>query len=460
MAAGCTLGENIGGSCGLRSVGYDVPRSCAGRGLPDGDLSQPLRGTNVVQQLGLAARVERRTDALARAMVDAFVEEVPIYRQLPREQLQGEILDISRRNLRTFFRCIREQRPPTDEELAEPRASAARRAEERVPLESVLTAYHIGGRIGWRALADEARPDERNELDEYAEGVMSYIQRVTGAVASAYMEEQQHIYGEQRDARRTLTETLLAGPRAGDPAWAPHSHARRAGVRLTTGYMVLALVMSPTEDEQTPGVTGTVAGRRKVRRVQAALDALAGEPVLSLLEPDGGPVLFPVGEDAAAQALYDAPDLVRRLEEAAGAPIAAGVEWGRGVDGVAAAAAEARDIVELATRLGRPSGTYRLDDVLLEFAVTHPRDTAARLERVLAPIDDRPDLIDTLTQWYEANFDRRAAAAALNVHPNTLDYRLRRIAELTGMDPGSARGVQLLGAAMTARSFRHNAPEW
>ena len=36
------------------------------------------------------------------------------------------------------------------------------------------------------------------------------VDTVTGAVASAYMEEQQHIYGEQRDARRTLTEAYPA----------------------------------------------------------------------------------------------------------------------------------------------------------------------------------------------------------------------------------------------------------
>ena len=413
----------------------------------------------MAQGLPLASRVERRIDGLARAMVEAFIEEVPIYRQLPREQLQGEVLDISRTNLRTFFMCLREQRGPTDEELAEARASAARRAEERVPLDSVITAYHIGGRIGWRALADEAKPSERDQLDDLAEGVMLYLQRVTGAVASAYLEEQQHIYGEQRDARRTLTESLITGPRDDETPWPPHGQARRAGVHLASGYMVLTLGMGATADERTAGVSGAVAGRRKVRRVQAALDRLAGEPVLNLLEADGGPVLFPVGPDAAEEALRDASQLVDELAAAAAAPVLAGVAWGRGADGVAAAAAEARDVLELAGRLRRPAGTYRLDDVLLEYAVTHPPDTAARLTHVLAPIDGRPDLVETLEQWYAADFDRRAAAAALNVHPNTLDYRLRRVAELTGMDPGSARGLQLLGAAMTARSFRQTDPD-
>ncbi|MPZ72778.1 MAG: PucR family transcriptional regulator [Nitriliruptorales bacterium] len=406
----------------------------------------------VAAGLSLAARVERRIDDLASSMVDAFVEEVPIYRQLPREQLQGEVLDISRTNLRTFLMCLRERREPTDEELAEARASAARRAEERIPLDSVLTAYHIGGRIGWRALADEAKPGERDQLDDLAERVMRYLQRVTGAVASAYMEEQQLIYGEQRDARRALTEALLVGAR--DDAGTPLGQARRAGVHLAAGYMVLILRMENTPDEQKAGVTGAVAGRRKVRRVQAALDRLAGEPVLNLLEADGGPVLFPAGPDSAIDAVRAAHHLVTDLAAAAGAPVLAGVSWARGSQGVADAADEARDVVELASRLHRPTGTYRLDDVLLEHAVTHPRDTADRLTAVLAPIDDRPDLVETLEQWYAADFDRRSAAAALNVHPNTLDYRLRRVAELTGTDTGSSRGLQLLGAAITARRFR------
>jgi sugar diacid utilization regulator len=229
-------------------------------------------------------------------------------------------------------------------------------------------------------------------------------------------------------------------------------------VHLAAGYLVLSLRLDPSADEQVAGVTGAVAGRRKVRRVQGVLDQLAGEPVLSLLEADGGPVLFPVGEDTAAHALANVGELVARLAEAAGAPATAGAAWGRGSDGVPDAAAEARDVLELAVRLNRPSGAYRLDDVLLEYAVTHPLETASRLMSVLAPIDDRPDLVETLEQWYAADFDRRAAAAALNVHPNTLDYRLRRVAEMTGMDPASARGLQLLGAAMTARCFRQAEP--
>ncbi|MDG4863407.1 helix-turn-helix domain-containing protein, partial [Streptomyces sp. T-3] len=50
---------------------------------------------------------------------------------------------------------------------------------------------------------------------------------------------------------------------------------------------------------------------------------------------------------------------------------------------------------------------------------------------------------------------RRPTAAELHVHPNTVDYRLRRISELTGLDPANTADVPLLSAALAARSTRH-----
>jgi sugar diacid utilization regulator len=73
---------------------------------------------------------------------------------------------------------------------------------------------------------------------------------------------------------------------------------------------------------------------------------------------------------------------------------------------------------------------------------------------VLEPLEDGPELIATLEGYFAADFDRRKAAGNLHIHPNTLDYRLRRVAELTGLSVGSAKGVQVLGAALTIRRMR------
>lgn len=97
-------------------------------------------------------------------MVATFVDKIPLYRQLPREQLNGEITDICRYKLGVFMRLLRAGDRPSADDLADIRASAARRAEERVPLDAVLTAYVTGTQVCWEALQREAGPDEQDEL--------------------------------------------------------------------------------------------------------------------------------------------------------------------------------------------------------------------------------------------------------------------------------------------------------
>jgi DNA-binding PucR family transcriptional regulator len=89
--------------------------------------------------------------------------------------------------------------------------------------------------------------------------------------------------------------------------------------------------------------------------------------------------------------------------------------------------------------------------VLLEYQLTRPSDAQSELGHLLDPLDRNPDLPHTLAVYLDHDLDRRSTAAALHVHPNTLDYRLRRIVELTGLDPSTSRGLQLLGAALAAR---------
>src|SRR4051794_27353650 len=116
--------------------------------------SQQPRSSDGVPDL--YRRVERQVPRLARRMIDTFVAEIPLYAMLPREQLDGEILDITSANLRLFFAALADGRALEPDELADIRTSAARRAEERVPLDAVLSAYHVGGRIGWGAVGGDA----------------------------------------------------------------------------------------------------------------------------------------------------------------------------------------------------------------------------------------------------------------------------------------------------------------
>jgi len=56
--------------------------------------------------------------------------------------------------------------------------------------------------------------------------------------------------------------------------------------------------------------------------------------------------------------------------------------------------------------------------------------------------------VATLHAYYANDMNRARCAAALHIHPRTLDYRLRRVREVAGVDPGSTVGVRLLSAAV------------
>lgn len=406
----------------------------------------PADGAQDAPADGLYARVNARLPVLARRMVQTFLDELPIYRLLPREQLEGEITGICEENLRVFFATLAEDRAPNAEELSEPRASAARRAQERVPLDAVLAAYHIGGRIGWAELVTEARQDEVRELVSAADRVLRYIACVTGAVATAYLEERQSIHGEERDASRGLAAALLAGQETA-------ALAGRLGVSLAPAYVALALDLGSGRDEAASGVAGAVAARRKVRRIQERLDAALGEPVLGLLDATGGTVLLP----ATAVTPDGLRALVAELASLTGVPVRAAAAEPAAPADLAAAATQARDVLRLSARLGRPPGLYELRDVLLEYQLTRPSDAVPALASLLAPLERNPDLLLTLDAYLAQDTDRRRAAAALHVHPNTLDYRLKRIVELTGLDPATTSGLQLLAAAAAARRL-HDPP--
>lgn len=59
------------------------------------------------------------------------------------------------------------------------------------------------------------------------------------------------------------------------------------------------------------------------------------------------------------------------------------------------------------------------------------------------------ELLETLDAFLAAGGTLESAARALFVHPNTVRYRLRRIAEVTGFSPLSPRDAFALQVALT-----------
>lgn len=64
-------------------------------------------------------------------------------------------------------------------------------------------------------------------------------------------------------------------------------------------------------------------------------------------------------------------------------------------------------------------------------------------------------LVETVDAYLEHAGVLEACARSLYVHPNTVRYRLRRVADLTGAHPSDARGSRLLHMAIALDRLRH-----
>lgn len=122
-----------------------------------------------------------------------LVADIPLYAQLPDEELQGDIRRITERTLRAFSETFRTGVVPTGEALDPLRESATRRAEEGVPLEALLAAYHLGGKVCADHVAATFRPDELQDAIALNRLILDFLQRVTAVVSASYFEERQSI---------------------------------------------------------------------------------------------------------------------------------------------------------------------------------------------------------------------------------------------------------------------------
>lgn len=371
----------------------------------------------------MASRLVAEMPAFVRQVIASLVERVPAYAQLPAEELDGDIFRVTEHALRAFGEVLATGELPSSDELRFLRESAARRAEEGVPIDVVLTAYHVGIQVVWEALVPEARPEEVGDVLALNALALRYLQLVTPVVSAGYLDERQTMFDDERSARHTLLAGLLDGTVSGGP------------------FVVLALHVPPHPDELLESVDASVAGRRKLRRLRTELERHSREPVLSSLRSDGGLALLP-GED------FPLDRIMTDVTRAAGVPLTVAAVAAP-PSGVAAAAVLAREVLLVAMRSG--PGLYRLTDVLLEYQLSRPSAALEPLAAIVSPLSD--ELVGTL-EVYLRRGSRRPAATELHVHPNTVDYRLRRVAELTGLDPTRIEHVTLLAAALAARRAR------
>ncbi|MFE0463529.1 PucR family transcriptional regulator, partial [Kitasatospora sp. NPDC058965] len=290
-----------------------------------------------------------------------------------------------------------------------------------------------------------AEPGDLPDVLRAQHQLLGYLRLVSCAVATGYVRERQAALGEEQVARQALLSRLLEGG-------SPQAAADRAGLQLPPCNLVLSIAAGPHPDELLPGVNRSVAAHRKVRRLRHELERQSRGVTLTALSEDGGLALLPYETPAGELGPADWAGLARlvgQLGRICGAELLVAVA-AAAPGAVAPAARQAGEVRQVARAAGRGPGLYRLEDVLLEYQLSRPSPARDGLAALLAPLAGRPELLETLRAFHTAGFDRRQAATRLRVHPNTVDYRLRKAASLTGLDPARGGDLPMLRAALAA----------
>ena len=386
-------------------------------------------------------RFEARADEIAHEIADCTVAEVEGFQLINDARLNTEIYVLARQHLGAFLQMVRDGGPPAPEVLEAARTRAALRAREMVPLTALVHSYLIAQRVISAALVREAGTDtqSRDAVLALTAKTYDYNIAVTAAMADAYVEVVQGDLAELESARRGLVDTLLTTEA---DAW-PALVRRATGLGLDLDHDHVVALILVAQDVDRDGAAGSL------RWAAQAIARSSGQAERRA---------FVVSRDQYLVALLDAngphpPRLV--LERAAAAigqshsgTLRAGVSTAfSGLEGFQASYADARRALRH-TNSQRPLMFWPEDVQLFDELAASCSDEAAQLipqaiQRILADAAMRAS-IDAL---FAADLNVATAAKSLSLHPNSLRYRLRRVAEMTGRDPRKVADLMELVAA-------------
>lgn len=391
------------------------------------------------------ARVDERNGELSRTVTETIAGNIGDYGPIDWESpFWQDVREFGASQIRGAMKAGRTGGDPSIEDLAVIRAATVRRVEQGVQLQAILHAFRVGHRIVWNAVVEEAARVEGGR--EAALGLtlpfMRFVDTVCTCITETYLDHQHRAARAAERAARDLLELLIAG----DPN--VMSLARTEGIELDL-------------DEPHVVVVATTAGDGYSEGLRSLADAigsrLGGLPVLSVIRQDEATFVMPAASAAPSEICEllridgDHADPMTDLRAKVGVGLAA-----EGVGGIAESHRQARSalafcrdgdfvvgleevpVIEYLTARDDPVATSMVSPAVRELAVSErPMDRTLR---------------ETVDAFLACDMNVTRTAARLPAHPNTVHYRLRKIGELTGVDPRNLdQMVELRMAIMLSR---------
>ncbi len=366
-------------------------------------------------------RIERKTGALATASVARMDDVLPWFRELPADQ-RAWVMLVAQAGVSSLVEWLRNASPSPEvsDEIFE---SAPRTLARSLNLQQTVQLIKVTIDVVEEQVPHLAAPGEEVALRE---AVLKFSREVAFAAARVYARAAETRGSWDARLQALLVDALLRGDssdvlasRAAALGWADAPPVAVA-VGRSPGGEAAAVVHVVYRAARRIGVDvlGGVHGDRLVLVLGGAADPLAATEKLLVGFGDGPVVVGP-----AVPSLDEATESAR----AALAGYRAAPAWPAAPKPVAAG------------------------DLLPERALAGDVEARRILRQDVygALVRSGGELLETLDAFFAAGGVLESAARALYVHPNTVRYRLRRVAEVTGLAPIQGRDAYALRVALT-----------
>jgi DNA-binding CsgD family transcriptional regulator len=381
---------------------------------------------------GLAEKVLRpELPSLAEEIIQALREKIPEYAR-PMDGPYGQIMRTGVEQALSSF----------VDRVADPDTSLVHRdevalmlgrheAEEGRSLDSLQTAYRIGSRVAWHRVMEVGRKADLTSdvMSQLADAVFAYMNELAELSFQGYREARAVTAEEQQVVRRRLLQLILDRDQP-IPLRALADIATDANWPLPDQVTAVAVQASPTAE---PGPLTAESD------VLASLDE--GQPHMLIPEEAG------VGRQAALAARLG----TRRAAIGLPVPLADAADslrWARQALALAESGAiEAGQIVHCEDHL---LSLWLMSDSALAEQIS--RRQLGALEG-LTP-RQRERLTETFGAWLETRGTAAEIADRLQVHPQTVRYRIRQLERTLGDqfgDPDTRFAMEMVLRAMRIR---------
>jgi hypothetical protein len=422
----------------------------------------PTDPLKAVRRVGVALLA--RHEEIARAMVERILAEVPSYRRAGRPVAE-EVLTLATATAEILGTAFATGTPVAREDVPIVREHAALRLDRGIDLEAFLHAYRAALFRYWDACAEEAARLRITRAESLALARFAFdaIDTITTHAAEAYLREETRRATASGRAARDLVDRLVAGQPVGldrrDPA-APGLDP--------SGPLILVLASlagpdaaraarpadasSAAAHDDTPATSPADALQLAREALEASVGLGKARPLATIRQ--GEVVLLAAGSDPR-ETVARLRRGQRRLQEEHGLDVRCGVSAApAGFPGVARAYREAALTLSY-TSVERPAlalAELSALEAALTGADAATRALIAGKGAALAalPGDERALAAATIRAFAAADMNVTSAAAALFVHPNTVRYRLARIADASGHDPRTFAGLADLVCILAA----------